>query len=71
MDNSGVNTYRQNVLLKSSENCEQTSDKEALQLSHKILHVISSDLKSPKQRVRNYAVNVIRRAGLGVQDDNS
>lgn len=62
-DSSGVTTYRQNVLLKASQD-SQTSDEEALQLSHKILHVIGSDLRSHKQGIREYARNVIRRAGL-------
>jgi hypothetical protein len=58
------------VLLKSSPDSE-TSDKEALQLSQKILHVISSDLRNHKQGIRDYAWNVIRRAGLGEPNDSS
>jgi hypothetical protein len=55
------------VLLKDC----QTTDKEAIQLASKILHVISSDLKSSKQGIRGYARNVIRRAGLGESNDSS
>ena len=48
------------VLLKDY----QTTDKEAIQLSRKILHVIGSDLESSKQGIRDYANSVVRRAGL-------
>lgn len=54
------------VLLKSysHEQQDSTSDKEALQISRRLIHTISDDLKSPKQHVREYAHSVIRRAGL-------
>lgn len=58
-------------VLKLSDLQHQTTDKEALQLSSKILHVVSSDLKSHKQGIRKYAYSVIRRAELGEPDVNS
>jgi len=48
----------------------QTTDEEVLQLSSKILHLISSDLMSTNQSIREYARNVVERAGLGEENDS-
>lgn len=71
MDSSRVATDIHTVLLKSSEHQESISDREAIQISRDLIHVIGDDLRSSKKDVRKYAHSVIRRAGLGVPGGNS